>query len=92
MRLCKPNPVAQSTAARVAAAALTLIAAATLGCSASADPSSNPDLRSDLAAIRAVHGDSEAIGSLDASAQPLDLNRYHRTAPRPTYRTVSTTR
>ena len=62
---------------------LALVAGPTLGC----DSSIRPDhtLRADLSAIRAIHGDPEAIGALDSTAPPADLNDYRK----PAYRTVS---
>jgi hypothetical protein len=67
-----------------AALALTLIAAPIIGCDSYPQPDHN--LRADLAAIRTSHGDPDAIGSLDETAPPSNLNDYRR----PTYRTVAT--
>jgi hypothetical protein len=68
---------------RLAAAAILLGFAAfpAVGC----DSANQPDLRADLAAIHSAHGDPEAIGTLDATAPPPDLNAYRK----PEYRAVS---
>jgi hypothetical protein len=59
---------------------LVLTTAAMTGCSAD---SKDRTLRADLQAIRSIHGDPDAIGSLDATAPPADLAQYrHATAHR----------
>jgi len=72
-----PHPQFQ----RQLAPALVLVfaAAAITGCSAG---SKDRPLRADLQAIHSIHGDPDAIGSLDATAPPADLTQYrHATAP-----------
>lgn len=59
------------------------IAAPTIGCGSVKQP--DHSLRADLAAIHSAHDDADAIGSLDATAPPPDLNQYRR----PTYRAAS---
>jgi hypothetical protein len=62
---------------------LALTAAPTIGCGSVKQP--DHSLRADLAAIHSAHDDADAIGSLDATAPPPDLNQYRR----PTYRAAS---
>jgi hypothetical protein len=70
MKFHKP---ARFTLTAVAVLAIPLIAAAT-GCNAA--DSACPNLRADLVAIRSAHRDPDAIGSLDATAPPINLDRY----------------
>ena len=68
----------------LAAIVLGLGAAPTLGCDSANEP--DHSLRADVAAIRGAHGDPDAIGALDATAPPPDLNEYRK----PVYRTAAT--
>jgi hypothetical protein len=58
----------------------TVLLAATLapaiGCASGEQP--NRSLRADLAVLRSAKDDPEAIGTLDATAPPPDLNEYRR--------------
>jgi hypothetical protein len=67
----------------VAVLMLGLATVPTVGC----DSGDQPDhsLRSDVAALRAAHGNPDQIGSLDETAPPTDLNQYRK----PVYRTAS---
>jgi hypothetical protein len=73
----------------VAALAISLMTSAATGCNAG--DGGDPNLRSDLASIRNVHGNPDAIGSLDPSATPANLDAYQH-AKGAGYRTVSAKR
>jgi hypothetical protein len=81
----QPAPSHRCTRTTIAALALGLVTAATLGCNASQDQ----NLRTNLAALRAAHADPDAIGSLDATAPPTNLDDYRRHPA--TFRTVAAT-
>jgi len=83
-----PHQSAMSHRTALAALALTLFAASALGCNASQDPG----LRTNLAALRAAHGDSSDIGSLDETAPPANLDQYRRPVDTAHYSTVSVSR
>jgi hypothetical protein len=65
-----------------AASTTALAAFPAIGCDSVNQPDRN--LRAGAAAIRSLHGDADAIGALDATAPPADLNDYRK----PVYRTV----
>ncbi len=63
---------------RLSALTLVLVSGATVGCNEDSPNRSQHSFRNDLAAIRSVHGDSDGIGAMDATAPPVDLTQYRR--------------
>ncbi len=70
---------------RLAAVAVILgiVCVPALGCDSNSEDQPDHSLRADVAAIRSIHGDPDAIGTLDATAPPSDLSAYGKPEYRP---------